>query len=256
MKIIVALGSGFFAAYLLLPLFFGLGEKVFSAPNYQSKRVLNSAGVWLSLSTIVGSLPLFIWYRDLALLWLFSLSITFLGLLDDLFLEKTKGIRGHLQRLRSGVITTGVIKLGYILLISFGLALLTQRTNWYLDAFLLSIFANTVNTLDTRPNRANFFFGIMLLLVSIFTWDNPITVYSYVVAGSLIVLFPYEKREKTMLGDSGANLLGAIIGLNLWGLSLGFRIVLAILALIWQIFADNFSLNRIIDSKRKIKDKR
>ncbi len=248
MKTFLALTTGFSAGYLLFPLFLARKASVLQSTNYKGQPILNSAGVWLSLVLILGTSPMLIWYPKLPLFWFFVLSITLIGFIDDLFCEKAKGIKGHLLKLRSKILTTGVIKLIFIFLLSLGLAIFLQREFWYLDALLLSLFANTANTLDTRPGYAMQFFGFIFLSSLFFTKTDTVRILSAVIAGSSLALWPYEMKEKTMLGDAGANLLGIAVGLMLWDLTLFYKAALIILALIWQLVADNFSLSQFIAS--------
>ena len=246
MKTFLALITGFSVGYLLLPLFLARKSGILQSTNYKGQPILNSAGVWLSLVLILGASPMLIWYPKLPLFWFFVLSITFIGFIDDLFYEKAKGIKGHLLKLRSKILTTGIIKLVFIFLLSLGLVISLQRELWYLDALLLSLFANTVNTLDTRPGQAMQFFGFIFLSSLFFTKTDTVRILATVLAGSSLALLPYEMKEKTMLGDAGANLLGIVVGLMLWDLTLLYKVTLIILAFIWQLVADNLSLSKFI----------
>jgi hypothetical protein len=115
-----------------------------------------------------------------------------LGLADDLWSGPERGFHAHL---RSGR-TTGVLKLvgipAYALL----------RTRSGSAAVLVGLAANVLNQLDTRPGRAlkAFFLGAAIVRPrSRATWGG-------------VLLSPYDLREMTMLGDAGANALGAVLG--------------------------------------------
>ena len=68
-----------------------------------------------------------------------------------------------------------------------------------------TVAANALNLLDTRPGRALKAFGAGALLA-------PGAPRSYLPVA--VLLAPYDLREMTMLGDAGANALGALLGLN------------------------------------------
>ncbi|HWN20652.1 MAG TPA: glycosyltransferase [Gaiellaceae bacterium] len=121
--------------------------------------------------------------------------VALLGLADDLWSGEERGFRAHV---RTGW-TTGVLKLvgipAYALL----------RTRSVSGALLVALAANTLNQLDTRPGRALKAFGLGALLVR----GAP--------RGGLaaaVLLAPYDLREMTMLGDSGSNALGAVLGFS------------------------------------------
>ena len=118
-----------------------------------------------------------------------------LGLADDLWSGPERGFRGHLGK---GV-TTGTLKLAGIPL--WGLV----RTRSLSGALLVGLSANALNQLDTRPGRALKTFLLGSLLVG--ARDRR----GVAVA---VLLAPYDLREMTMLGDAGANALGAVLGLK------------------------------------------
>lgn len=245
------LSFSYLIAVLLLPLFLNVPKDTLKVKNYRGNFLLNSTGVWLSLLLVLGSLPLLFWYNSLPILWFVALSISFIGLLDDLFYEKAKGLKGHLLRLKDGVITTGVLKLVFIFIVAFGLAIVTKREYWYIDASLISLLANTENTLDTRPTRALKFYILIFLFVFYFSKERLFRSFAFVFLGVIIAFTPYEKKEVVMLGDAGSNLLGVVLGLVFWGLPLKVRIASIILCLLWQIFADRYSLSKLLDLRKE-----
>ncbi len=130
--------------------------------------------------------------------WLFGLradpavaAVAAIGLADDLWSGAERGFRAHLGRGR----TTGVLKLLGIPLVGL---VATRRLS---GALLVGLAANFVNQLDTRPGRA-----LKAYLVAAPFAGAP--------AGTAVMLAPYDLREMAMLGDSGANALGAMLGLS------------------------------------------
>ncbi|HYX76854.1 MAG TPA: glycosyltransferase [Gaiellaceae bacterium] len=118
-------------------------------------------------------------------------AVAALGLADDLWSGAERGFRAHLGRGR----TTGVLKLLGIPLIGL---LATRRLS---GALLVGLAANFLNQLDTRPGRA-----LKAYLLAAPFAGAPV--------GVAVMLAPYDLREMTMLGDAGANALGAMLGLN------------------------------------------
>jgi hypothetical protein len=134
------------------------------------------------------------------------------GLADDLWSGPERGFRAHL-RARS---TTGVLKLVAIPLAGL---LATRKLS---GALLVGLAANFLNQLDTRPGRAlkGYLLGALVLRAS--TWRRrpeeavpalPVRPAKAPV-GVAVLLLPYDLRERTMLGDCGANALGALLGLK------------------------------------------
>jgi Glycosyl transferase family 2 len=113
------------------------------------------------------------------------------GLADDLWSGPERGFRAHM---RAGS-TTGVLKLVAIPLAGL---LATRKLS---GGILVGLAANFLNQLDTRPGRA--LKGYLLGALAV---RAPV--------GVAVLLLPYDLRERTMLGDCGANALGALLGLK------------------------------------------
>jgi hypothetical protein len=118
-------------------------------------------------------------------------AVAAIGFADDLWSGAERGFRAHL---RAGG-TTGVLKLVGVPLV--GLAA-TRRVS---GALLVGLAANALNQLDTRPGRA-----LKAYVAAAIPTRAPLAV--------AVLLLPYDLREMTMLGDAGANALGALLGLN------------------------------------------
>jgi hypothetical protein len=118
-------------------------------------------------------------------------AVAAIGLADDLWSGAERGFRAHLGRRR----TTGVLKLLGIPLVGL---VATRRPS---GALLVGLAANFLNQLDTRPGRA-----LKAYLLAAPLAGAPV--------GTAVILAPYDLREMAMLGDSGANALGAMLGLS------------------------------------------
>ncbi|MBA2424586.1 MAG: hypothetical protein H0V58_04410 [Actinobacteria bacterium] len=131
--------------------------------------------------------------------WLVGLAeprvapIALLGVADDLWSGEERGFRAHLD---SGW-TTGVLKLVGIPLYAF------VRTRSLSGALLVALSANLLNQLDTRPGRALKTFAVASLALR----SAPRR-----ASATAVLLAPYDLREMAMLGDSGSNALGAVLG--------------------------------------------
>lgn len=151
--------------------------------------------------------------------WLFALrgpwpvrAIAALGLVDDLWSGEARGFRGHLKAARS----TGVLKLVGIPAVALA------STRSLRAAALVSLSANFLNQLDTRPGRA----------LKAFLAGAALTRRAPPGGVAIAVLLAsYDLREMTMLGDAGSNALGAMLGFGSVSNSRGRRQWLAIGAL-------------------------
>jgi UDP-N-acetylmuramyl pentapeptide phosphotransferase/UDP-N-acetylglucosamine-1-phosphate transferase len=138
-----------------------------------------------------------------------------LGFYDDIVGARPeqradKGFRGHLRALASGRVSAGAVKVAGIG--AAGLvagALLERRPLRALVAGgIVAGSANLLNLLDLRPGRA---------VKAAVVLGAPL-VGTGLVAGPLgaaVAVLPEDLGERTMLGDAGANALGALLGLGL-----------------------------------------
>jgi UDP-N-acetylmuramyl pentapeptide phosphotransferase/UDP-N-acetylglucosamine-1-phosphate transferase len=127
--------------------------------------------------------------------------------------HNAKGFRGHLGALRQGRVTSGLVKIAGVGAAGFVAAALlpgkrAKVTETLLGAGVIAGSANLFNLLDLRPGRA-LKAGIMV--------GTPLATGGTggMVAGPLGAAagsLPPDLDEETMLGDCGANALGALLG--------------------------------------------
>lgn len=142
-----------------------------------------------------------------------------LGALDDLTgATDIKGLRGHLTELRQGRVTTGAVKLFGLGAAGIAAGTWARRgRGGLIDSVLaggvVAGSANLANLFDLRPGRAAKVFlaasaGPVLLGASNFG--------SVLAAptGAMAAVLREDLAERSMLGDTGANALGAAWGVG------------------------------------------
>jgi UDP-N-acetylmuramyl pentapeptide phosphotransferase/UDP-N-acetylglucosamine-1-phosphate transferase len=134
--------------------------------------------------------------------------------------QKTaKGFAGHLGALREGQVTSGLVKIAGVgaagLVAS---SLLGSRhsgargaTDVLLGAGVIAGLANLINLLDLRPGRA-IKAGLVAGAPLAAGRGGGVAAGALGAAGALV---PADLGEEVMLGDSGANALGALLGVAL-----------------------------------------
>jgi UDP-N-acetylmuramyl pentapeptide phosphotransferase/UDP-N-acetylglucosamine-1-phosphate transferase len=143
------------------------------------------------------------------------------GLLDDLVGgSSNKGLRGHLAAACRGEVTTGALKI-------VGLGSTGLLTAWIIDrprlrtgamatlvgGAVIAGSANIANLLDLRPGRA--LKVLVLLAVPIVAGGRGThlsTATAGAAAGAAMGALPGDLTGRSMLGDTGANSAGALLG--------------------------------------------
>jgi UDP-N-acetylmuramyl pentapeptide phosphotransferase/UDP-N-acetylglucosamine-1-phosphate transferase len=166
-----------------------------------------------------------------------------------------KGFRGHLAALRQGRVTSGLVKIvgvGAAALAAAGH--LDHRTpgrrlgavDTLAAAALIAGTANLFNLFDLRPGRA-LKVGLAAS-VPLSVAGGPAAPAAAATAGAAAALLPADLGERTMLGDAGANALGAMLG-TVAAARTGRRGRLALLAGVVALTAasERVSFTRVIE---------
>ncbi len=230
-------------------------------PNFQGRRVPMIAG----LALVLGGEFFYAseWFLQglhtslAAVYFLVTLGFGGLGLLDDLKGDrKVGGFRGHLGALRQGRLTTGAAKAigGGLLSLAAGFLIVAPRPFGYalLAGLLIALSANTLNLLDLRPGRClfGFFVGAATVGAVLFSQHTPGVGYLlWTALAFALILYPLDAGGAAMLGDTGANTFGAILGVAgavyfapVW------QGILVLGLLGFQVWCEHYSLSRVIEN--------
>jgi UDP-N-acetylmuramyl pentapeptide phosphotransferase/UDP-N-acetylglucosamine-1-phosphate transferase len=125
---------------------------------------------------------------------------------------RDKGLAGHLAALKAGRLSAGAVKVAGIGAAAAVAAVLTRRdrgvsglVDGVLTTGLVAGTANLLNLLDLRPGRA----GKAGALLAATTLGGPAGGLVAGPLGATLATLPDDLGERIMLGDCGANALGA-----------------------------------------------
>jgi hypothetical protein len=210
------LGVGVLLAAIGLLLFRGAGPR-WERANRRGRALPVTLGWALALGVAGTALVVrqqieVLGVRDSQAGELLGAAIVFLaGVVDDGFGGEARGLRGHLRALGSGRVTTGVLKLAAAVLASAITVAWTPREHLWANVLALITIAgctNVWNGLDVAPGRA--VKGFLVVAVALLVVD--VRAFLLVSTGAAAAVLWPDVRERGMLGDSGANLLGFLAG--------------------------------------------
>ncbi|MFO7590202.1 MAG: hypothetical protein R6X23_04810 [Acidimicrobiia bacterium] len=240
-----------------------LTSPVLSRANFRGVRLPTSAGVLVVLAVLVveagravlgslgvGNEPGLTVERSEVLFAVFAFGL--LGLLDDLLGDgSTRGFRGHVRALFHGEITTGFLKLfggagvAVVLVATPGFA--TGR-RLLVDAVLIALAANLGNLLDRAPGRTIKAAMIAYVPLAILLGDGAVGIAIAPAMGAAFALLPDDLGERLMLGDAGANVIGATLGLGVvLGRGEATRVTALVVLIVANVAAEFVSFSAIIE---------
>lgn len=185
----------------------------------------------------------------------YVLGVALLGLADDVLGrgsegDTPRGWRGHARAVLSLRLSTGALKaVGAFGLAAYATSGLGRESFGYLaDLALLLLTTNLFNLLDLRPGRVEKAFALLLGAVCLAAWTSyPLELLGLFV-GPVLVGAALTLRERAMLGDAGANLVGALAGVVLLvTLSEDARLVALVVVAALTIYGEFRSISAAIE---------
>ncbi|HET6351923.1 MAG TPA: hypothetical protein VFG89_07335 [Coriobacteriia bacterium] len=211
-----------------------------------------------------------------------------LGAVDDAYgTADARGFKGHIKALLAGRLTTGGMKLFGLSLASLIVALVIEElAPWgtvtaaglpgaftklglgLLAGASIALTSNFVNLTDLRPGRALKVYSVLAVFGVLSTallfganaraFDTSLASRVIDVAalllfalGPVIAVWRYDLGERGMLGDAGANPMGAVAGLlivaglPLWALAVYFVVIFGL-----NLASEKVSFSKVIAASR------
>lgn len=236
--------------------------EVFERENYRQRRLPTAVGLLVALVALAvdalvalavaaGAEPDAAAVAGLRLVTVAALGFALLGLLDDLGgAGESGGFGGHLRSLARGRLTTGAIKLfggAAVAVVVVSVREPDSVGRLLADGALVALAANLGNLFDRAPGRTTKVALVALVALVVAAGAEPVLAGVALVAGAGAGLLPADLAERLMLGDAGANVLGAVLGLGVVlacapATRTGVLVVVAVLNLI----SERVSFSRVI----------
>jgi UDP-GlcNAc:undecaprenyl-phosphate GlcNAc-1-phosphate transferase len=223
--LLILVGAGAVSEWVALTLLLRVRPPPLLSRNYRQAEVVNRGGATFAAPLAAGvALAMLLPGSDPPALGgagVGALLFGVLGWLDDAYgTPGVRGLKGHLLRLiRRRQVTTGLIKAVGGAAVGLWAAHLLGAPGWAIvpAGAVIALSANTVNVLDVRPGRAVKLFAASAVIIMAFAWAPPVPAALAVLAvllGAVLAFAPADLRERVMLGDTGANPLGAVLGMS------------------------------------------
>lgn len=191
-------------------------------------------------------------YTEILMIMIGTMTMGFIGLIDDFIGNNhVKGFKGHLKMLLNLELTTGGLKLilGGIVSILISLIVSTNLINFLINILIISLCTNLINLLDLRPGRAIKSFLIVSLPIVFFVTSLYQTILISFI-GTALAYLPYDIKGKSMLGDTGANILGFILGIIATTFSIKIKIAVVIFLILSNLYSEKYSISRLISHNK------
>jgi UDP-GlcNAc:undecaprenyl-phosphate/decaprenyl-phosphate GlcNAc-1-phosphate transferase len=167
---------------------------------------------------------------------------------DDGYGGAVRGLRGHLRALLSGHVTTGGLKVAAAVLAAAITVAWTPRDHLWANLLALIAIAgctNIWNGLDVAPGRALKGFLVVALVLLVVDLKS----FLLVCTGAATAVFVPDLRERGMLGDSGATLLGFLAGAEIVRrLPESWLIPAALVVIGLNVLAETMTFSRTIET--------
>jgi hypothetical protein len=194
-----------------------LSAPVLQRTNYAGRQIPTSGGVVALVASIL-TIALMLTVdrshgRMVGPALTVGLGFGAVGLFDDLVgTHAARGLRGHVRALARGRLTSGATKLiAGVAVAAIASAQLHGEVR-LADTIAIAGAANVGNLLDLAPARAAKVALLVAAVLLVFSHGDAMVGPALVLA-AFVALIAFELREALMLGDAGANVLGATVGL-------------------------------------------
>lgn len=265
----ISIGIGLFVGGAVVVLLWSAAAGAFDVAalhreNYRGADVVTGVGLVIPLTVVVVVAVARIlvaengviasWERATAATLVAALGFGLLGFFDDVVgVGQSGGFRGHLAALRRGELSSGMIKLvggGAVGLLT--VSVLAQGSGSAVgllrNGATVALAANLGNLLDRAPGRSIKVTSLVFVVLAVVARSPELAMPAVAVGAGLGLVVP-DLRERIMIGDAGANVMGAMCGIAAMAAIEGHvgRWVLLAVLLGVNLLSEVVSFSRVID---------
>lgn len=260
--------SGFIGTSILIPFFKNmLVSSNLVRPNYKGEQIPVGMGIIFLPMLIINSIfVLFITKSNIAYIYMFLfgiMSMFFAGIIDDTIGNRdVSGLGGHFRSLLKGNLTTGGFKALFGGFVGLMISVTVSRNiiEIIVNTLVIALSTNLMNLLDLRPGRAikvylvimiGFFLGAKDGVKDIINSKMEIRNMVMLMFPNVLSYFRSDLKAKSMMGDTGSNVLGISIGIIfvIW-FSYKARVLWLLFLIFMHILTEKYSLTKIIENNK------
>lgn len=264
----VAVALSAFAGFAVASILWALLAPSFAAPalqrtNYRGASVPVAGGIVIAAAVVFAEAARAAYNLatgddggvgdpERAAVLIAAVGFCLLGVFDDLAGDAgAKGFRGHLGALARGRLTTGGLKLfggAAVAVVAVAAGRSVSIGRLFADAALVALAANLGNLFDRAPGRVTKFGLVCFGALLVATGAPALLAAAAVVLGAGAGVLLADLRERVMLGDAGANVIGAVIGLAVVLSTAPLtRTVVLVVVLALNLASEAVSFTKVID---------
>ena len=252
--------TGIVGTYAIIPLFKNmLISSNIVRPNYKQVDIPVSMGiVFLPMLVINGIILSFFTTKTEELLYLFMfifgvMSMFLAGIMDDIIGNRdVSGLKGHFKSMFKGTLTTGGFKAlfgGFVGLI-ISISISKNIIDLIINTLIIALSTNLMNLLDLRPGRAIKVY-LTITIAMFFTSVGYVKNLILLILPNVVAYFKMDLKAKSMMGDTGSNVLGISIGIIfVMSYSINTRIAWLVFLIFIHVLTEKYSLTKIIEKNK------
>ncbi len=256
---LLSLLLSFVLGQLMIPMFTHLLEDSGSVKNnFRGEVIPVGMGLIFVPIVLLNSMAIIVFGKTIHVLPVLvflagTFGMCFAGILDDLLGNRNvTGLKGHIRSFLKGQLTTGGFKalFGGFLALLISILFSEGLLNILINSLMIALFTNFNNLLDLRPGRS--IKGFLLCLLPLIWLPVSVELRASLMGlvGAVLAYIPYDLKAKTMLGDSGSNVLGISLGILFTNGSFLFRVITLVLLIFIHVITEKYSLTKIIEGNK------
>ncbi|KAB3527378.1 glycosyltransferase [Alkaliphilus serpentinus] len=228
--------------------------------NYKGKLIPAGMGIIIIPVLLINTILMMIIQPNtkegLLIFLVGSFVMGFSGIIDDIVgNHSSRGLKGHLNSLLKGKLTTGGLKAitGVLIAIIIGLFNNLSLLDMMVNTIIITLMTNLLNLFDLRPGRCLKVFLLISTITIPFGLNQTSRSVIFILVGFSIIYIRDDLKARSMLGDVGSNILGINLGIA-FALSFSFymKLFISTVLIALHLISEKTSFSKIINGNNTL----